>query len=306
MKLEHIVNASVKGEYNLLCTRDAGLETERVEETGFFKNMVLDNFFTYIASQTAFSYFPNQQKTIRVGSGTTAPTAGQTTLVSLLASIGGGTAGSIQYAESADVIANDIWSKTITMTFQFGLGQFTGNVSEVGFALPNATAPTVHTRALVVDGNGNPTSITVTAQDQLTVIYKLTVSVPYTVQTGQVVISGVTYDYTAAKTAPTTMGAGSIIWPNGVITTQAHNGAFGAVGENPSGTSAALTVAFPASAGTRRNFTVTAATGDANLAGGITAINMNGGFKFGFTPAIPKTSTQTLSLTVGYNLGVSQ
>lgn len=306
MNLTHVVDASVSGEFNLICTRDVGLETEWVDETGFRKNMVLDNFFTYIASQTAFSYFPNQQKTIRVGSGTTAPTAGQTTLVSLLASIGGGSAGSIQYTESADVIANGIWSKTITMTFQFGLGQFTGNVSEVGFALPNVTAPTVHTRALVVDGNGNPTSITVTAQDQLTVIYKLTVSVPYTVQTGTVVISGVTYNYTAAKTAPTTMGAGAIIWPNGAITTAAYNGAFGAVGENPSGTSAAITVAFPASAGTRRNFTVTAATGDANLAGGITAINMNGGFKFGFTPAIPKTSTQTLSLTVGYNLGVSQ
>lgn len=306
MNIEHIATASVRGEYNLICARDVGLVSEHVEETGFFSNMVLDNFFTYIASQTAFPYFPNQVKSVRVGSGTTAPVATQTTLVSPLASSSGGQAAASAYSESAPTVVSNIWSSTITMTFQFGLGQVIGNVSEVGFALPNASAPTVHTRALVVDGNGNPTSITVTAQDQLTVIYKLTVSVPYTVQTGQVVISGVTYNYTAAKTATIAMGAGAIIWPNGAITTAAYNGAFGAVGEAPAGTSAALTVTFPASAGTRRNFTVTATTGEANLAGGITAINMNGGFKFGFSPAIPKTSTQTLSLTVGYNLGVTQ
>lgn len=299
------IEARVSGEYNVILTRNAGRADESVEETGFFKNLVLDNFFTYVGSKTAFSFFSNLSKTCRVGTGTQVPSAGQTALVSLLASTSGGTASTGDYTTSALTTADGVTSADITMTFRFTLGSVVGNVSEVGFALPDAGSTTVHSRSLVVDANGNPTTLTVTAADQLTVIYRLKVAVSDTVNSGNITIAGVNYAWTACRSANTSATWFNWIWPSSAQTTTAWNGTFNGVGLTPSGASSGVGCTYPNSGTSRRNFTITAGTTSGNLSGGITAVSIDSLLKVSFTPAIPKDSTKTLSLTVGYTLGAT-
>lgn len=78
----------------------------------------------------------------------------------------------------------------ITWTYEFDIGQIVGNISELGITVnesvlnnPNSgsinyrTNNTVHTRLLIKDTQGNPTTISVLADEQLRVTYTLEASI---------------------------------------------------------------------------------------------------------------------------------
>lgn len=73
------------------------------------------------------------------------------------------------------------WNRK-TMRWRFAQGQATGNISEVGAAYTTGANPTsgstLYSRALVRDGSGNPTTITILPDEFLDVVYTHTTYCP--------------------------------------------------------------------------------------------------------------------------------
>src|SRR5690606_4774599 len=65
----------------------------------------------------------------------------------------------------------------ITVSHQFGQGQAAGNLSEIGIQHTSTSGP-LWSRALILDGQGNPTTITVLPDDFLTCYYTLRIMIP--------------------------------------------------------------------------------------------------------------------------------
>lgn len=300
-----IIQAGVKGRFALTVLRADGSVKEEVP---FFDNMILDSFLEAVRVGINPAYFANQSKTVRVGTGTTAPATGQTTLAALVASIAGGQAGAGAYTESGIVVDGNTWTASVTMTFTFGLGSIVANISEVGFGLPNIAGNEVHSRALVTDINGNPTAITVTAQDQLIVKYQLILSGNDTDGSGTVTLGTPPVDYAWISRRPNSVAfpVGDMLNNSNAATTNAFaasNGLLNAAGAAASGTAAAMTHTHQAGvlSGERRGL-VSLATNEGNLSGGVKCIQWGNVGKFQFTPAIPKDATKVLNLVLSYRL----
>lgn len=80
-------------------------------------------------------------------------------------------------------------------TYRFAAGSATGNLSEVGLSSSGINEKML-TRALIKDVNGNPTTITVLADEMLDVTYEIRMYPPLTDVVKQVVISGNLYTFT--------------------------------------------------------------------------------------------------------------
>lgn len=159
-----------RGEQNLQVLRDGVV----VRETGFQPNLILDEWFTRLLTPGNSGNLNGYSSSrCAVGTGTTAPNPTQTNLVSFLAGASGSNTDIT--VGSNGVISNykELWIQRI---FNFAEGAVVGNVAEVGTTIDNivpiASTPLL-TRALVVDVNGNPTTIAVTAAEQLRVIHRL-------------------------------------------------------------------------------------------------------------------------------------
>ena len=237
----------------------------------------------------------------QVGSGSTAPVATQTALVNRIAgtntvqsSVGGAQASAPYYG----------WFR---LTYRFAQGVAAGNLSEVGVGW--ATSGSLFSRALILDGGGSPTTITVLSDEALDVTYELR-RYPGTVDlTGTVVLDGVTHNW-VSRVAGVTDG---LVWAGtgamALNAAQSFNGDIGAVTASaPSGTSGILsvtTLAYSSGSYTRAT-TVSAGLNDSNLSGGIRSILITsyfvgtgaGRYQIQFNPAIPKDNTKVLSLTI--------
>lgn len=296
-----ISKASVRGEFDIEVI-DTLTNTTK-EHTGFFSNMILDSFLADIQNRTSSYYFPNQPKYCRVGTGTTPPATNQTTLVNQIATATGGYASQSHYVESGLVINGSNWTADCTMTFIFATGAVVGNISEVGFAMPNVpNSTTVHSRALVT-----PQAITVTASDQLIVKYKLTISGTDVDGSGVVNLNGTNYSWISRRPAPAVMPVGDYLSANSASTSvpyAASNAVFNGVGQDvsgTSGTSASHTHQVGTVLGERRSQVFWSST-DGNVSGGIKCIQWGGLGKFEFTPAIPKDANKALTLVFSYIL----
>ena len=235
----------------------------------------------------------------QVGSGSTAPVATQTALVNQVAgtntrqnNVNGAQASAPYYG----------WYRR---TYRFAQGVAAGNLSEVGVGW--ATTGSLFSRALILDGGGNPTTITVLSDEVLDVTYELR-RYPGTVDlTGTVVLDGVTHNWVSRAADVTDQGswAGASAMP--LDSALAYNGDIGAVTTSkPSGTFDTLSVTPLAysSGSYARASTVSAGLNQANFSGGIRSI-VNFGYYGGvgryqiqFNPAIPKDNTKVLSLTI--------
>lgn len=122
---------------------------------------------------------------LAVGTGTDPVEPTDVALASQLAHVGG----SFSYL---GVVSGN--TCTHTAVFTFPLGAVVGNISELGIKTYNST-PTF-TRALVTDTNGSPTSVTVTAADQLVVTYRIVFTVDQSIQTATVVDPNSSISYT--------------------------------------------------------------------------------------------------------------
>lgn len=174
------------------------------------KNLVPNVFFDYLyntatftsnsqtgprpptANSTGYIGF-NLSQQLAVGTGATPPAAGDTALESQLA---------IQTMPSAvnTVYINDTANSRVTWrlttTHTFPLGGVVGNLSELGlYARQNSNSLLVlQSRTLIKDELGDPTTQTLTNEDQLVVVTEFDVHIPYVLQNYQQDYNGVTYN----------------------------------------------------------------------------------------------------------------
>lgn len=198
------------------------------------------------------------------------------------------------------------------LVYRFNAGVATGNLSELGTG-PADTNTNLFSRALIVDGLGNPTTITVLADEFLDVTYEFRQYPPLTDVVGDITIASVTYA-TVLRAAIVTDG----IWGGTSVTMVARafdRFNFGrgtdayanvsSLGDITTGVSGVILteasyVHFTYIPGTYfRDYEVTWAVNSSNHANGITGVQTStsrGIYKIMFTPAIPKNNTNNLSL----------
>lgn len=133
---------------------------EVVRESGWSSNLVLNSGLDRMSVGTWIDR-------CCVGTGNTPPLETQTALQTFRAST---TAFGAGFQNSFNTTGQP-YHRTIA-TWRFGVGAASGNISEVGLGWGNSA---LWNRALIKDGNGNPTSITVLADEYLDVISELRV-----------------------------------------------------------------------------------------------------------------------------------
>lgn len=199
MGIDLNIKARLEGRFRLQ-TKDA--KTGRLtQDTGWFKNLITDSGLDQIGNLSGVSgqsYYPTVATDAFVGTGNTAPANTDTQMTSYLASVGGGT-GKHPYATSYVAGPPAYWSAVAS--WDFPEGSATGNIAEVGAGsiFDSSTNPPTYTlfsHALVVDSNGNPTTITVLSTEVLTLSYELRCYIDTTDNTGTASISGTSYNIT--------------------------------------------------------------------------------------------------------------
>lgn len=167
-----------------------------VERTGWIKNLITDRGMNCLGDTGTYGFF---MRGCTVGTGSTTPAFTDTALTSRVANAIP-TAGT----QGRDLVAtpNFIWCNK---TYRFGTGVAAGNLAEVGLVAGqsdnssangalNAATP-LSTHALIVDGGGLPTTVTVLSDEILDVIYEVRMNIPAADVTGVVTIAGVNYDF---------------------------------------------------------------------------------------------------------------
>ena len=269
-----------------------------------FDNLITDAGMNKLGSAGATKVISH----VQVGTGSTAPATTDTSLASYLDGTDRSFAISSTYGGSPTYHTETVYS------WEFDQGAAAGNLSEIGVGW--AVSGSLFSRALIVDGAGSPTTVTVTSIEFLAVTYKLRMYPPTTDVTGSISMGGVSYDYIIRPS-----GAGGGGWQrhgdygyasiNSVVKFgQAYNGNIGPITGSPSGTVAASTW-FTSAAYVNNSYklTMTSSMGisEGNLVGGIRTIvvplvSASGyarqmSWQCQFDPAIPKDNTKTLSLT---------
>lgn len=239
-----------------------------------------------------------------VGSGNTAPAFTDTGLVSFVASTASITTRNNGNSGSSP------WFAFATLTYRFAIGTATGNLSEIGIGWSN-TNGSLFSRALILDGSGNPTTITILSSEALDATYTMQLYAPLVDVTGSVTINGVATAYTFR--AATANGNGwtgqySVGDQFGFNSLTVYNGSIGSITSSPSGSNASYGSSAVQSY-TPGSFQLDTIFSwgliDGNVSGGITAVQLTGGrsrgamgsFQVGFSPAVPKDATKTMTMT---------
>ncbi|WP_353189092.1 hypothetical protein [Pseudomonas sp.] len=242
---------------------------------------------------------------IQVGSGTATPAATDTGLASFVA----GTDDFI--STSSTIQSSPPYYATRTLTRRFVAGAAAGNLSEVGIGWAS-TGSALFSRALILDGGGVPTTITVLSDEVLDVTYQIRIYPPANDVSGSITVTGVGTVSTTTRASIVTSAGNWAINQNGVqggpsdLTNnhRAYTGAIGVITAQPSGTNeSASTASLSAYSNNsfQRDATITWGLGAANF--GINSIQFSFGpsFEFGLMQVglgttITKNNTQTLSL----------
>lgn len=296
---------SLKGEYKFKAVRKDGSVRE---ETDWIPNLITDAGLNMIGLGTA-----SWNSTAYVGEGNTPPANSDTALQTYHQSAAidfGATPSTTTTTGSPDYI------QKLTLVYTFPVQTVNKNYAEVGVGPTNTN---LFSRALIVDSGGSPTTFTVLTGEQLQVTYRLWFY-PQVVDAVSVVnISGTNYTITSrghglGTSLSTASMVGAWQWtttnPGSTRIATAFNGSLGSLTTDPGGSFELLNIASVGSYTTgsfTRSVTYSASVSQANLSGGITVITgpmyLAGGavpcpLQHGFSPALPKDNTKTLSITI--------
>lgn len=294
----------LKGEYRVVL--NAGTPEEK--DHGWVPNLVLDNGLNYLGTTgTGFAQY------CHVGTNATAPAISQVSMLGYIAS-------QSKTSSSAVNLGTATYAARYDVTYTFDVGGVIGTIAELGVGWSATHTNNLFSRALVVNGVGSPTTISVTATDQLTVYYRCTLTPSITDSTYTTLISGVSYTTVARLSSASSFFGYSAGWDSDFWgkfvggTFYQSTSTLGAITSNPSGsnvpvspTSINYAAYVPGNFYRDVTFTVLPAVG--NAAGGIGAMQavfQNSGwayFQYSFSPAIPKDNTKTLTLTLRYSWG---
>ena len=250
-----------------------------------------------------------------VGTGTTAPANSDTSLASMLRV----TTTKQSDTELAGSTTAPYYAEC-RVVYRFAAGTAAGNLSEVGLGWgANAGANTMGglwCRALIKDSEGNPTTITVLADEVLDIVYTLQLHPPASDITGTFNLSGVAYQYTLRPAYAATR-SGPFCWAASVVrggisvlnaaSVRAFTGGIGAATTGPSGTAGSnMTIAKQTYVNNSKQcvFNVTADLNASNLAGGIRSVQFDiqgNSWQAEFSKVsdgstIPKNNTNVLTL----------
>lgn len=281
----------------------SGIKEPRID-TGWFPNLVLDSGLDLIAS-TASTTISSQTTQCHVGGSNTAPANDQTGLITPIAS----TTNSSDLPTYGVAGTFGVDSRTeITLSREFSVGAAAGVLREVGFG-PSGSGP-LFSRALIVDGGGSPTDITVLADEILQVSYRISIYHITSSVLGSFNMSGAPHDFEASL--PNISGSSSNLkFANHFPSTAFHSvfsgATFGGIGVNPLGGATAAAGSNSNggySAGNHyRDGAISSALNQANVAGGsfnLLWINSgtNGGpaYKILIDPPIAKDNTKLMTL----------
>lgn len=299
------LKSKVQGQYTLVI-RDA--ETGKIKrQLEPFNNLITDfalNLCGTVGFSTTFGY---------VGTGTNPAAASDTNM-------GVFKVGSSDTAFSTITATAPSWYYSWVVTVRYGAGVITGNITEVGIGRDPAPLNNLWSRALIVDGSGNPVTLTILPNEILDVIYTLRYYPPGVSDfTGSFALNGVTYNYNArlANAASTSIGPGNVA--RGPAIEAVFGGAssvLGPVTGEPTGVLAAggttSTLAY-----TNGSYTANALTSfslsQGNIAdGGIQCFKtsmaigssmFNSRHQFQLDQKIPKTNMNTMSFTMSQTFG---
>lgn len=253
----------------------------------------------------------------RVGSGNTAPAVTDTALVSPVAS-----SNTSQGSAVTGVDRSGAFFAFRRNTIRFVAGTATGTLAEVGMS--SSAAGALFSRALILDGGGSPTTITVLSDEVLDVTYELRLYPNLADTTGTVVIAGVTYSWTARalipssydnnwalnvgrgvepRTTPGLLSEGPVVMPTLPAQTSSPSSVVA---------SGSITVIPYVTGSYQKSFRFDVDLNDGNVAGGIGAFfaasstspgQMFGAWAWGLSPKLPKTSSFKATFTVRMSWG---
>jgi hypothetical protein len=319
--INHHIDTGIEGWYTLTKRKAIdGRVVQQLEFKNVITNVGLNNWFAPIE---AGQFIVNG---MCIGTGTTAPNITDSSLSTFSRSTVTFSAGN-----GSSNSTSPPYESRYTFVNRFNAGVLNGNYTEVGagWYMPtafnaiisgnSATPPTVlFSRALILDGSGNPTSITVLSDEFLDVSYTVAIRPPTSDVVGTIDISGTNYDYivrpaevTNAQywSTPTTTlrSIPSLSSFPSVITV--YDGNIGDITGSPSGLNLGSNnneagggtgVSGYSNNSFQATYSITIPLGQCNLAGGgfrsLRARNAGGcSWQMQFTPNIPKDATKTFN-----------
>lgn len=302
MKTSPTIDMQFAGYYQFVAIKvDAeGNELSRRVAADWFPNIITDQGLERMGG---FSDYVN---CCQVGTGSTTPTVLDTGLVSRIA-------GANMTTSSPACTTSAPYYGYETSTYRFAAGVATGNLSEVGVGW-DLTGSTLFSRALILDGAGAPTTITILADEILDINYQLRVYPPLADSSFNITISGVVHSCVLRAANVTNsqhwarfLGTRILIGENAFNRKcTATDGVIGAITAQPTGTSAAAngTSVVPAyiPGSLYNDVTHNFGLNDGNLPGGVDALytanaDCAGCYQISFSPPIMKDNTKTLALT---------
>lgn len=293
----------------------------RAVAADWFDNMIVNGGMNLIGDNPAGNAIGNSTTlaACRVGTGSTAPAATDTALVTQVATT------TTVANRASGVQATTPYFGWFRNTYRFAPSGTAQNLAEVGVATA-ATGGTLFSRALIVDGGGNPTTIQVLGDESLDVTYELRLYPPLSDMPWSATISGTNYTGIARADRAGDATAWNSSGPNWrmdgssmkgcILATslamQVYNGSIGSVTATPSGTAvsvdlspgAAVTAGAYTANSFQRSHSVLLDLAVGNVAGGISAFRIMtgiGGYQFSASPAFAKDSTKRLTLNITFS-----
>ena len=232
----------LEGRYNIQIVTAEGLVREELE----FNNLITNTGLDWVANPPTFIVSGGSGKNLTgfcfLGTGVTAPANTDTKLGTF------GTANSIYgtTASTATYIAGSptIWQYVTTIPFSAGVA--TGTWSEIGMGPVASTvspttepsSPYTFSHALIVDGGGAPTTISVLSSEQLIVTYTLQIYITNTDVSYTPFLINTTS--TSGTLRPSRVSSVDSTFPangaSGLVSWSIYTGSLGAITSTPSGT----------------------------------------------------------------------
>jgi len=295
-------NVGISGYWKLTTIKPDG--TKKV--CGEFKNLILDAGLDALGKSRVHEY-------CRVGTSNLAVNSSQNSLVSQIASTNT-LQGSTNGAQSTAPYYG--WRR---ITYRFNIGVAAGNLSEIGIGW-SSTGSTLFSRALILDGLGNPTTITVASDEILDATYEMRIYPPTTDVTGTITLDGVSHTYIIRACEVNNSDHWNIsrqddnwsyntllyVWANFFT-----GPSVGIASGRPTGdlSNSSTCIVDPYTVNREATGTIKAGVNDANNALGIGTVTfglsgiLRNKFQLSFTPNIMKNNTKALSLQVKLTWG---
>ena len=270
-----------------------------------FKNLITDAGLNSLAEGNEISY---ASRYCKVGTSSNTPAVSDTALGAKTgsASSSGTKTSSVQYSTTP------YYSQHQTV-YTFAVGAVSGNLTEIGFFSAD-TGGIMWSRALIKDSGGNPTTLTLLATEQLKVTYIVRRYIPtsltgsftlntngtystinYTITPAFINFSGKWNDgFTCVGTNTTTIYA---------YETQTLGGITSPPSGTPSSNNSCVISPYIVNS-FQREYTYTIATSEFVFSTGVGSLTFcKSLYQCSFTPKIPKTSSQTLSIGIVLSWG---